>query len=257
MLKRERLLRIVEMVNAKGILTVNDIMEALPVSDMTIRRDLDELEKNGKLLRVHGGAQSLTYKLDQELSHLDKSSVQMDEKKAIAMEAAALIKEEDTVFLGPGTTLETLAQLIAGRNIRVVTNSMPVFRQISENSQTQVILVGGNYRDKTGTFIGPLANEVMSQLKCRLAFISCNGISNEQITVSSLAEGEIQKIALNNAQYRYVLADHTKLNQSDFFVFYELYNVDALIIDAGTEPAVAKHYEEYTKVIQAKKEDAA
>ena len=69
MLKKERLLTIVEMVNKKGILTVNEIINQLDVSDMTVRRDLDELEKSGKLLRVHGGAQSLSYTLDQELSH--------------------------------------------------------------------------------------------------------------------------------------------------------------------------------------------
>ncbi|MGC2930663.1 DeoR family transcriptional regulator, partial [Enterococcus faecium] len=64
MLKKERLLTIVEMVNKKGILTVNEIINQLVVSDMTVRRDLDELEKSGKLLRVHGGAQSLSYTLD-------------------------------------------------------------------------------------------------------------------------------------------------------------------------------------------------
>ncbi|HBH5542558.1 TPA: DeoR/GlpR transcriptional regulator, partial [Enterococcus faecium] len=77
MLKKERLLTIVEMVNKKGILTVNEIINQLDVSDMTVRRDLDELEKSGKLLRVHGGAQSLSYTLDQELSHTEKATLQI------------------------------------------------------------------------------------------------------------------------------------------------------------------------------------
>lgn len=84
MLKRERLLTISEMVNKKGILTVSEIIEQLNVSDMTVRRDLDELEKSGKLLRIHGGAQSLTYTLDQELSHTEKSVMQIKEKQQIA-----------------------------------------------------------------------------------------------------------------------------------------------------------------------------
>lgn len=69
------------MVNKKGILTVNEIINQLDVSDMTVRRDLDELEKSGKLLRVHGGAQSLSYTLDQELSHTEKATLQIQEKK--------------------------------------------------------------------------------------------------------------------------------------------------------------------------------
>ena len=83
MLKKERLLTIVEMVNKKGILTVNEIINQLDVSDMTVRRDLDELEKSGKLLRVHGGAQSLSYTLDQELSHTEKATLQIQKKKLL------------------------------------------------------------------------------------------------------------------------------------------------------------------------------
>lgn len=83
MLKKERLLTIIDMVNKKGIITVNEIIDGLAVSDMTVRRDLDELEKSGKLLRVHGGAQSLTYTLDQELSHTEKLTVQMEEKNKL------------------------------------------------------------------------------------------------------------------------------------------------------------------------------
>ncbi len=83
MLKKERLLTIVEMVNKKGILTVNEIINQLDVSDMTVRRDLDELEKSGKLLRVHGGAQSLSYTLDQELSHTEKPLCRFKKKKKL------------------------------------------------------------------------------------------------------------------------------------------------------------------------------
>lgn len=87
MLKKERLVRITQMVNQKGIISINEIMEQLEISDMTARRDLDELEKSGKLLRVHGGAQSLSFSMDHERSHLEKSSVQIEEKTRIAHKA--------------------------------------------------------------------------------------------------------------------------------------------------------------------------
>ena len=110
MLKKERLVRITQMVNQKGIISINEIMEQLEVSDMTARRDLDELEKSGKLLRVHGGAQSLSFSMDHERSHLEKSSVQIEEKTRIAHKAASLIQEGETIFLGPGTTIQLLAE---------------------------------------------------------------------------------------------------------------------------------------------------
>lgn len=110
MLKRERLTRILQMVNEKGIVDTADIMEALAVSDMTVRRDLDELEKSGKLIRVRGGAQSLDYNIDFELSHLQKSTVQIEEKRDIARYAASLVQDHETIFLGPGTTLEKIGR---------------------------------------------------------------------------------------------------------------------------------------------------
>ena len=83
MLKKERLVKIAQKVNQNGIITIQEIMDELGVSDMTARRDLDELEKSGKLLRVHGGAQSLSFSMDHELSHIEKSSVQIDVELAI------------------------------------------------------------------------------------------------------------------------------------------------------------------------------
>ena len=206
MLKKERLVRITQMVNQKGIISINEIMEQLEISDMTARRDLDELEKSGKLLRVHGGAQSLSFSMDHERSHLEKSSVQIEEKTRIAHKAASLIQEGETIFLGPGTTIQLLAEQLCGRNIRVVTNSLAVFNILS-------------------------------------------GIFNSGITTYSLEEGESQGIPLDNAKNRYLLVDSTKFNRSDFYIFYDLFNFDAVITDNEIDPDVLKHYKEYTTIV--------
>lgn len=143
MLKRERLTRILQMVNEKGIVDTADIMEALAVSDMTVRRDLDELEKSGKLIRVRGGAQSLDYNIDFELSHLQKSTVQIEEKRDIARYAASLVQDHETIFLGPGTTLEMMASMIPDKDIRIVTPSLPAFEVLKERMEDGLLLVGG------------------------------------------------------------------------------------------------------------------
>lgn len=108
MLKRERLLTILEQVNERGIITVNDIIETLNVSDMTVRRDLDELEKAGKLIRIHGGAQSITMPNKKERSNSEKQTVQTKEKRELASYATQLVNDGETIFIGPGTTLEFL-----------------------------------------------------------------------------------------------------------------------------------------------------
>ncbi len=112
MLKKERLVKIAQKVNQNGIITIQEIMDELGVSDMTARRDLDELEKSGKLLRVHGGAQSLSFSMDHELSHIEKSSVQIRRKKRIAHKAVLSISEGESIFLGPGTTIQFLASIL-------------------------------------------------------------------------------------------------------------------------------------------------
>ncbi len=249
MLKRERLTRILQMVNEKGIVDTADIMEALAVSDMTVRRDLDELEKSGKLIRVRGGAQSLDYNIDFELSHLQKSTVQIEEKRDIARYAASLVQDHETIFLGPGTTLEMMASMIPDKDIRIVTPSLPAFEVLKKRMEDRLLLVGGTYRSNTGAFVGTLTNQVLRNLKFTKAFISCNGIADDEITTSSMEEGEMQAIACRNARSTFLLADSRKFNREDFYVYDHLYNIDELITD------VIDHYGEYTKILQVKGEE--
>lgn len=256
MLKRERLNKIASMVEEKGIINVSELIETLNISDMTARRDLDELERSGKLIRFHGGAQSMSYNLDAELSHLEKTTIHVKEKKEIAEYAATLIKDKETVFLGPGTTIEMLASLLLTRDVRVVTNSLPVFKQFSDKGNENCILVGGDYRAKTGCFVGGLANSMMASLKCQAAFFSCNGIFNDQVSTSSVGEGEIQNIAVNNSQQRYLLADEHKFNHSDFYVYYHLYNLDAVVTNSSIPKETVDHYQKYVQILIPSKNES-
>ena len=235
MLKKERLVKIAHKVNQNGIITIKEIMDELGVSDMTARRDLDELEKSGKLLRVHGGAQSLSFSMDHELSHIEKSSVQ--------------ISEGESIFLGPGTTIQFLAEQLTGRNIRVITNSLAVFNILVNHAPTEVILTGGDYRDNTNTFVGPITNLVLGKLKYNKSFISCNGIYNSSITTYSLEEGESQQIALDNSKNKYLLADNKKFNRADFYIYYDLFNFDTLITDNTIDDEVLSHYKQYVQIM--------
>ena len=110
MIKKERHERILDMLNIEGVITIKDMMKELNISDMTARRDLDALAKAGFLTRIHGGAQRL-YKDEEphEKTHIEKKVLQTKEKKLIAQKANSIIKDGETVFIGPGTTLEHLA----------------------------------------------------------------------------------------------------------------------------------------------------
>lgn len=154
MLKEERLNAIVSLVDQKGAIKVTEIMERLNVSDMTVRRDLTELEAAGRLKRVHGGASSLNTYRPHELSHDDKQIINSVEKKEIVQKALSLIHEEETIFLGPGTTIELLAEAMEFKHLRVVTNCLPVFETLSKKKNALTIyLVGGEMRLLTKSFL--------------------------------------------------------------------------------------------------------
>lgn len=251
MLKKERLFKINQVVNSKGIVTINELMEEFDISDMTARRDLDELEKSGKLLRVHGGAQSLSFSMGRELSHDEKSSVEIDDKRKIVQKAASLVHEGETIFIGPGTTMQLFAEMLIGKNIRVVTNNHAVFNILLNASPTEVFLTGGEYRENTNCFVGPITNLILEKMQYNKAFISCNGIYNSNITTYSLDEGEAQQIALDNSKEKYLLADHTKFNRTDFYIYYQLSNFNQVITDTDLSPEIYQDYQKYTQIVIA------
>ena len=253
MLKRERLHKIVDMVNSQGIITVNEIISELNVSDMTVRRDLDELDKAGKIVRIHGGAQSISYSINQELSHTEKQELQINEKQKIAQLAASHVDDGDTIFLGPGTTIELLAQYLISKRVRIITNNYAVFEILKQSDSADIVLTGGDFRKNTGALVGPITNTNLKKLNFTKAFISANGIHNESICTYNIEEGEAQEIALNNSRRKYLLADHKKLNKDDFYVFYNLHDIDYLITDWSINKDVKIHYDQYVNIIVAEK----
>ena len=251
MLKDERLLTIRNLVDRKGIVTVNEIGESLGVSTMTVRRDLEELADQKELVRIHGGAQSTNFKPLTELSRNEKRSIH--EKRKIAATIAALIIPGDTIYIGPGTTNEMIAQYLKKPDVRIITNSLPVFQSFQDRADFfSLQLIGGRLRARSGAFIGSLANEMLAHLTTTKAFISVNGIADNHISNASPEEGQTQRIALDNAGMKLVVADHFKLNRQDFYSFYDLDQTDGLITDPGISRDDLQHYNTFTHVITDK-----
>lgn len=232
MLKEDRLNYIVEEVNHYGHVKVTDIINQLHVSDMTIRRDLDELEKRGQLRRVHGGAVSLNDYPNKELSHRDKKIINIDLKKAAARAALPYLKAGETIFLGPGTTMEIFASMMDDMDLRVVTNCLPVFKTLNDKSkQMKLYLVGGEMRKITESFHGSITNVALASINFHKAFVSCNGLTNTDIMTATFEEGNAQKIALNNSNERYLIIDSSKIDKRDFYSYYNLEDITKVFID--------------------------
>lgn len=249
MLKSERLKNILQIVNTQKFVTVDELAQALKVSDMTIRRDLNELHKVNKILRVHGGAQQLTDQSRIEKSYQQKREIHIKEKIEVAKRARNLIHENDSIYVGPGTTLELMVANLKIKHLRIVTNSLPVFEAAKNNlNDYDLIMVGGSYRRISGAFLGALANSELKTMSFSVGFVGVNGIKDTSMTTANLEEGQTEEVGLDRSQIKFVVADYTKLDHSDFHEFYDLRKVDGLITNHGIEPELEKHYSQFTTI---------
>ena len=253
MLKAERQDRVRQLLQNRGTVSVKDIADALGVSDMTIRRDLEELAALGEIERVHGGARAAAGRshamLRHEYTHSEKRGKQADEKLQIARTAAGLIEEDMTVFLGPGTTVELIAAQLPACHLRVITNSISVFNILEGRDDCEICLVGGMYRRRTGSFIGAVAEHALESLGVDAAFIGANGILGNDVSTSNMEEGHLHQLVFGKADARYLVADSTKIGKRDFYTFYALSDVDALVCEPGISSELRAAVEEYTRVI--------
>jgi len=249
MLKEERHKIILELINRFGIIRVSDLTEKLKTTEMTLRRDLKFLEEEGLLVRIHGGARSKDSIKFQELSSTEKRSINLDKKIEVAKIAASLINENDIVYIGPGTTSEHIYDYINVSSAKIITNCLNIFEKFRNDNRFELILIGGRLREKTSTFVGSFANEVLNEIRVKVAFIGANGISDNNVMTSNEEEGVCQNIIMNNAVRRYVICDSTKIEKEDFFTVYKLEDATALVTDSGIDADLKRKYSKYCKVI--------
>ncbi|ENK6436107.1 DeoR/GlpR transcriptional regulator [Staphylococcus pseudintermedius] len=225
--KYERLDEIARRVNEKGTIRITDIVEDLNVSDMTVRRDLIELEEQGILTKIHGGARSNKASQYKEMSHREKHTQKSEEKLEIAKKAAKLIEDGNVIFLGPGTTVEMLAKEIDNQRLSIVTNCLPVF-QILEHKRSEH-LIGGSKRQLTESFVGEMANTLLEKMRFSKIFFSANGIKGNDVMTSSYEEAYTQNLAIKHSNEKYILADDSKIGKEDFVSFCELKDLTAIV----------------------------
>ena len=245
MIKAERQDKVRQLLEEQGTVSVKEISDALGVSDMTIRRDLEELASLGEIERVHGGARSAQSRphamLRHEYSHSEKRTKHAEEKLQI--------EEGSTIFLGTGTTVEQMASMLPAFRLRIVTNSLSVFNLLEAREDCELCLVGGVYRRRTAAFVGPTAEDTLRALGIDAAFIGANGILDGDVSTSNMEEGRIQQLAFSKADSRYLIADSSKIGKRDFYTFCRLDSLDAVVCEPGIAAEDRAAIEEHTQVI--------
>jgi DeoR family lactose phosphotransferase system repressor len=219
------------------------------VTEMTVRRDLKVLEEKGLLIRIHGGAKKKEENLFKELSHNEKRTIHIEEKKYIAKIAGQLVEENDIIYIGPGTTNEMIYDYLNISYAKIITNSMSIFSKFKDDNRFELILIGGRFRPRTDVFVGSFTDELLKKIRVKRAFVGTNGICHDNITTSNEEEGACQRIILDNAAEKYILCDSSKLGKEDFYSFYNIKDITAIITDDKIEQNIKKKYEKSAKII--------
>lgn len=232
----QRRQRLLDELEAKGSLRVADLAAAFRVSEITIRRDLDQLSEGGLVERFHGGAH-LVQAGGLESLFVEKDAQHSPEKDAIGAEAAALVKDEDTVLLNAGSTTLAVIRHLRGRNVRIVTNNAAAPAELTEVGP-ELILLGGELRKKSRSLIGDLALMALSQIHAAVCVLGTNGVSARTgLTTSVYAETAINRLMVERSDGNLVVvADGSKIGVTSNFSCVPLAQVKTLITDPSANP---------------------
>lgn len=230
----ERRHTILSQLDLEGKVQVHFLAERFAVTTETIRRDLDRLEKEGRLRKVYGGAVRIRSG-NNEPTFMKRSQMNLPDKQAIGRLAASLIQDGETVILDNGTTtLEIMRQLTDRAHVTVITNSVPVLNCALEQFQGKIIFAGGEVDAGYQAAVGITAHELLSQFKVNKAFISAGGLSlSEGITDYHLEEALISRKMMERAEESILVADHSKFGVTTFAQIAPMEHISMVLTDSG------------------------
>ncbi|MFL5778768.1 MAG: DeoR/GlpR family DNA-binding transcription regulator [Chloroflexota bacterium] len=238
MLARQRQAFILERVRADGGVRVADLVRDLGVSDMTIRRDLEQLQDRGLLEKVHGGATVLSDSALFEPGFTAKSVLQRREKAAIAEAAVALVEPGTAIGLSAGTTTHEMARrLVDVIGLTVVTNSPPAAAVLHETGRSdQTVVLTGGVRTPSDALVGPFAVNALRSVHLDLVFLGVHGMDRQSgFTSPNLLEAETDRALVEAGRRLVVVADHTKWGTVGLSSIARLDQAHVVISDSGLD----------------------
>jgi DeoR/GlpR family transcriptional regulator of sugar metabolism len=231
MLAGERRKKIIDLAHQDKRVLVSDLSRMFEVTEETIRRDLEKLEKDGIVSRTYGGAM-LNRHTNEDLPFVTRNALNTDIKRNIAIKALDLISDGDTLMVDPSSTAFEFIKLLGNKNnLTIITNSINILHEFA-NSTMNIISTGGSLRYRSLSLVGPVAHDTIQRYNVDTAVISCKGIDADNgITDSNEPECELKKYMLRQADKVILLADHTKFDKTAFTKLMELQRIDYLITD--------------------------
>ncbi len=238
--------RILGIIKNMEMVRVDELSEALDVSAVTVRRDLDIMDRKGLLVRTYGGARKLDLPVgtQSERSFFEKGIVNTGEKTRIAQLAATLVQEDEIIFLNSGTTALFFFEALSTR-VRVITNNAATI-VCERNQNVELLVLGGEYRAQSRSFVGDFAVNTLKGIHSHTTFLGINGLSLEKgLTTSVLPECSVNQSMISHTSGKViVLADYSKMDHVSNFVSAPLDEVDMVVTDDKAPETVVKELQE-------------
>lgn len=226
--------RILEILDDLGQVNVNDLSKEMEVSEVTIRNDLDKLEKSKLLIRAHGGA----FKTNNiALAVSEKKNINFDLKRLIGKKAITLIEDNDSIILDSGTTTFEISNNLQNfEKLTVISNALDIVNNLSKYKNLQVLMPGGYLKEFSMSLVGPMAERNLKQLYCKKVFLGIDGIKPDVgIFTHHIEEAYLNQIMIDIAEEVIVVSDSTKFKRSGLAFITDFHKVDKVITDVNIE----------------------
>ncbi len=237
MLQSQRQQIILKLLDQKESIAISELLPLMDVTEMTVRRDLIQLEEKGLLERIRGGATKIQ-RIDTENLFTQKNIKNKEEKAAIGRTTVELLDENDTVFINSGTTVLQVALQLKNLSMKLVTNN-PKLTMIEYGEKVSLVILGGEFRKESQSIIGDSAMNMLSQMHATKCIIGVDGLSIKHgLTNSAYGETTINRKMIEQSRGKViVVADHTKIGKVGPFVIAPIEKVDILVTTDGIPEA--------------------
>ena len=237
MLANQRREKILELLKEDGSAKVVDLARLFKVTEVTIRQDLDKMEKEGLVVKEHGGA-FLKNVEDQVRNFSLGNQENLDKKELIAAKCLEFIENGDTIILDSGSTTTEIAKKLLGghRVLTVITNALNIALMLGAESGIEVIMTGGEFKPPTLSLTGQKAADFFKGLNAQKLFLATAGLSLKAgLTYPSISDLVVKKAMIESAETTYLVADSTKIGKSAFASLGALSLIDYIITDSGIQ----------------------
>jgi DeoR family fructose operon transcriptional repressor len=224
---------ILEKLNQAGEVDIKILAAELGISEITMRRDLNQLAADGLLYRTHGGAMKVDPLLVPH-DFINKAAKNVEEKDKICRVAAKEINHGDIIFMDCGSTVFRLCQFIKNKKIKVITNSLPVIYEL-QNSLVSLNIIGGEFNTERQAVHGKIADEHIARYRATKAFLGVDGVSRNGLFANSELEADITQAFAANSAKTYLLCDNSKIGKETYLNFGELSMINSIITNSKSD----------------------